>query len=298
MGSTGVETAEFVKITRADTMDYGASQFRQPIHEDEGNMAGLCTTLHRHVEVISQYQSYSKFSTKDELHHEKVDCCGVAEKGYQRSCYGSGNINEESGEAFSYLFDLEPSMVRSKCCPTVLPVTHFPSPLISCVESVPQDAHVSHINVADSKQGRSNLCNEPSGSRVLHDVHISGRLMEDFLELARDNTKKDLETCGILGAFLTHPSQSCFMSSVDLHTHYSYQVMVPEAFAVVMAPTDTSKSFGIFRLSDPGGMNILKDCEEKGFHQHEGSADGSPIYDHCSNVYVNPNLRFEIFDLR
>lgn len=24
--------------------------------------------------------------------------------------------------------------------------------------------------------------------------------------------------------FQTHPSQSCFMSSVDLHTHYSYQV--------------------------------------------------------------------------
>ena len=24
--------------------------------------------------------------------------------------------------------------------------------------------------------------------------------------------------------FQTHPSQTCFMSSVDLHTHYSYQV--------------------------------------------------------------------------
>lgn len=27
--------------------------------------------------------------------------------------------------------------------------------------------------------------------------------------------------------FQTHPKQSCFMSSVDLHTHYSYQVSVP-----------------------------------------------------------------------
>lgn len=26
--------------------------------------------------------------------------------------------------------------------------------------------------------------------------------MEDFLELAKDNTDNDLETCGILGAFL------------------------------------------------------------------------------------------------
>ncbi|GKB65780.1 AMSH-like ubiquitin thioesterase 2 isoform X1 [Tanacetum coccineum] len=115
----------------------------------------------------------------------------------------------------------------------------------------------------------------------------STQLLDGFLDLAKDNTSKDLETCGVLGAFLkegtyyvttliipkqdstsnscqavneeeifaiqnegslfpvgwihTHPSQSCFMSSVDLHTQYSYQVMVPEAVAIVMAPTDTSK---------------------------------------------------------
>ncbi|KAK9136723.1 hypothetical protein Sjap_007317 [Stephania japonica] len=44
-----------------------------------------------------------------------------------------------------------------------------------------------------------------------------------------------------LGWIHTHPSQTCFMSSVDLHTHYSYQVMLPEAIAIVMAPTDTSR---------------------------------------------------------
>ncbi|KAH7832858.1 hypothetical protein Vadar_000732 [Vaccinium darrowii] len=182
-------------------------------------------------------------------------------------------------------------------------------------------------------------------SRVLKDVHISAQLMEDFLALAEDNTNKDLETCGVLGAFLelilvsiqrggifyvttliipkqesssnscqalneeeifflqneqslfpvgwihTHPSQSCFMSSIDLHTQFSYQVMVPEAVAIVMAPTDTTRSYGIFRLSDPDGMNILKECQETGYHPHREPADGSPIYEHCSNVYVNPNLR-------
>ena len=30
----------------------------------------------------------------------------------------------------------------------------------------------------------------------------SMRLMEDFLDLAKENTEKDLETCGILGAYL------------------------------------------------------------------------------------------------
>ncbi|KAL5826734.1 hypothetical protein ACOSQ3_018571 [Xanthoceras sorbifolium] len=220
-------------------------------------------------------------------------------------------------------------------------VTQYPSPVDSYMVSVPQNAHVTHITVAESDK---QLYNEPSTSKVLQDVHISAGLMEDFLDLAKDNTDKDLETCGVLGAFLenstfyvttliipkqdstsstcqaineedvfaiqnerslfpvgwihTHPSQSCFLSSVDLHTHYSYQVMVPEAFAIVVAPTDSSRSHGIFRLTDPGGMSVLKECQERGFHTHSETADGSPIYEHCSNVYKNSNLRFEIFDLR
>ncbi|KAK2636486.1 hypothetical protein Ddye_031278 [Dipteronia dyeriana] len=220
-------------------------------------------------------------------------------------------------------------------------VTQYPSPSNSYIVSAPQNAHVTRITVAESdKQAYS----EPSTSTVLQDVHISARLIEDFLDLAKENTDKDLETCGVLGAFLenntfyvttliipkqdstsgscqaineedvftiqnerslfpvgwihTHPSQSCFMSSVDLHTHFSYQVMVPEAFAIVVAPTDSSRSHGIFRLTDPGGMSVLKECQETGFHPHKETADGSPIYEHCSNVYKNSNLRFEIFDLR
>ncbi|KAJ8759005.1 hypothetical protein K2173_003243 [Erythroxylum novogranatense] len=216
-----------------------------------------------------------------------------------------------------------------------------PSPILSCVEKAPKHAHVSLVPLANPEETSRD---SQITSTVLQDVHISARLMEDFLELVRENTEKDLETCGVLGAFLergtyyvttliipkqestanscnamkeeeffaiqnerslfpvgwihTHPSQRCFMSSIDLHTHYSYQVMLPEAFAIVMAPTDTSRKYGIFRLSDPGGMDILKGCPESGFHPHEETADGSPIYEHCFNVYTNSNLRFEIFDLR
>ncbi|MQM12425.1 hypothetical protein Taro_045343 [Colocasia esculenta] len=96
----------------------------------------------------------------------------------------------------------------------------------------------------------------------------------------------------------THPSQSCFMSSIDLHTQYSYQVMLPEAVAIVMAPKDASKSYGVFRITDPGGTTILKQCQESGFHLHQEPSDGTPIYEDCSNVYINPNLRFEVIDLR
>ncbi|XP_021645467.1 AMSH-like ubiquitin thioesterase 2 isoform X2 [Hevea brasiliensis] len=191
-----------------------------------------------------------------------------------------------------------------------------PSPVLSCVEKPPKHAHVSLIPVANSD---TNSCCQPAASNTLQDIHVSARLMDNFLELARENTEKDLETCGVLGAFLekgtyyvttliipkqkstsnsTHPSQSCFMSSIDLHTQYSYQIMIPEAIAIVMAPTDSSRSYGIFRLSDPDGMDVLKECQETGFHTHSEPANGSPIYEHCSNVYTNSNLRFEIFDLR
>lgn len=47
-----------------------------------------------------------------------------------------------------------------------------PSPVLSCVESLPQGAHVSHIPVADSEHGQSKSYTEASTSQVLRDVHI------------------------------------------------------------------------------------------------------------------------------
>ncbi len=42
-----------------------------------------------------------------------------------------------------------------------------------------------------------------------------------------------------LGWIHTHPRHACFLSSVDLHTSVSYQALLPEALAVVLAPTDS-----------------------------------------------------------
>ncbi|XP_043836220.1 AMSH-like protease isoform X2 [Dromiciops gliroides] len=39
-----------------------------------------------------------------------------------------------------------------------------------------------------------------------------------------------------LGWIHTHPTQTAFLSSVDLHTHCSYQLMLPEAVAIVCSP--------------------------------------------------------------
>lgn len=222
---------------------------------------------------------------------------------------------------------------------------YFPSAAITVTESVPVVGHISRVSVPESSSEHLESTSEGlAASTTLKDVHISAKLMEEFMELAKSNTEKDLETCGILGASLknetfyvttliipkqettsnscqaqneeeihaileqqslfplgwihTHPSQTCFLSSIDLHTQYSYQLMLQEAVAIVMAPTDPTRRCGIFRLTDPGGISVLRECEDRGFHPHPEPADNTPIYESCSHVCVNPNLRFEIIDLR
>lgn len=41
--------------------------------------------------------------------------------------------------------------------------------------------------------------------------------MEDFLELAKDNTDKDLETCGVLGAFLVRDTLPLMQIWTEVH---------------------------------------------------------------------------------
>lgn len=113
-------------------------------------------------------------------------------------------------------------------------------------------------------------------------VFLPSSLRQAFLEMAADNTRRNLEMCGILcgtlvnnalfvscllipeqkctsdtcetenesamleycitndllivGWIHTHPTQTCFMSSRDLHTQAGYQVMMPESIAIVCSP--------------------------------------------------------------
>ncbi|KAI0502534.1 hypothetical protein KFK09_017487 [Dendrobium nobile] len=198
--------------------------------------------------------------------------------------------------------------------------------------------------LSNSLEQTSLSTNELVRSESPLEVHISTSLMESFLRVAKSNTDKHIETCGVIAGLLknrkffvtaliipkqegstdscqatneeeifeyqdkhslfplgwihTHPTQSCFMSAIDVHTHYSYQVMLPEAIAIVMAPSDTSRKHGIFRLTTPGGMSIIRNCDQRGFHPHSSPPDGGPIYDHCSDVYMNPSLQIDVVDLR
>lgn len=101
----------------------------------------------------------------------------------------------------------------------------------------------------------------------------------------------------ILGWIHTHPSQSCFLSSIDLHTQNSYQIMLPEAVAIVCAPK-YDPSWGIFRLTDPDGIEIIKRCPiTSTFHPH----DESNLYRLAYNpghVIINSGLDFTLKDLR
>ncbi|KAH7883118.1 hypothetical protein F5I97DRAFT_179639 [Phlebopus sp. FC_14] len=98
-----------------------------------------------------------------------------------------------------------------------------------------------------------------------------------------------------LGWIHTHPSQSCFMSSVDLHTHSGFQRMLPESFAVVCAPKSTP-NFGIFRLTDPPGLQTILNCRAKeAFHPHPDL----PIYTDADKGHVQmKEMSLEIVDLR
>eukprot|EP00163_Fabomonas_tropica_P008759 TRINITY_DN18503_c0_g1_i1.p1 TRINITY_DN18503_c0_g1~~TRINITY_DN18503_c0_g1_i1.p1 ORF type:complete len:618 (-),score=124.67 TRINITY_DN18503_c0_g1_i1:16-1869(-) len=110
-------------------------------------------------------------------------------------------------------------------------------------------------------------------------------------ELTEFQISSDLLT---LGWIHTHPTQSCFMSSVDLHTHFSYQSMLPEAIAIVMAPA-AMPNFGIFSVTDPEGVSILGNCKRTGFHAHPPQ----PVYSHCTHVELDwTQSPYTIHDLR
>ncbi|KAG0229877.1 hypothetical protein B0O80DRAFT_448222 [Mortierella sp. GBAus27b] len=113
-------------------------------------------------------------------------------------------------------------------------------------------------------------------------------------ELFEFQSQRDLMT---LGWIHTHPTQTCFMSSVDLHTHCSYQLMLPEAIAIVCAPKH-ERDYGVFRLTDPPGLQVITNCREKAlFHQHPGEDN---IYtDACDQGHVQlVDMELDIVDLR
>ncbi|XP_074598607.1 STAM-binding protein-like A [Brevipalpus obovatus] len=111
---------------------------------------------------------------------------------------------------------------------------------------------------------------------------------EERLFLYQD--KYDLIT---LGWIHTHPSQTAFLSSIDLHTHCSYQIMLPEAIAIVCAPK--FESTGVFSLTRDFGLDLIANCQQTGFHPHPTSP---PIFESSKHILFDDSVSVNIVDLR
>ena len=96
-----------------------------------------------------------------------------------------------------------------------------------------------------------------------------------------------------LGWIHTHPSQQCFLSSIDLHTQCGYQSMLPEACAIVLSP-QYSPNCGIFRLTTPDGLKRIQGCPRSGFHPH----DPPTTFRNCEHVSVVPGVGYVVVDMR
>uniref|UniRef100_A0A2K5PUD3 AMSH-like protease n=1 Tax=Cebus imitator TaxID=2715852 RepID=A0A2K5PUD3_CEBIM len=112
--------------------------------------------------------------------------------------------------------------------------------------------------------------------------------MENVEELFNVQDQHDLLT---LGWIHTHPTQTAFLSSVDLHTHCSYQLMLPEAIAIVCSPKH--KDTGIFRLTNAGMLEVSA-CKKKGFHPHTKEPR---LFSICKHVLVK-DVKITVLDLR
>ncbi|KAI1935189.1 hypothetical protein LOZ12_002331 [Ophidiomyces ophidiicola] len=211
----------------------------------------------------------------------------------------------------------------------------------------PESTHQKNAPSPSSDLQPSTFTFKPSSylenGTPLRTIFISPDLRTQFLKVARSNTLKNLETCGILcgslisnaffiskllipeqestpdtcemineaavfeycdredlmvlGWIHTHPTQTCFMSSRDLHTQSGYQVMLAESIAIVCAPSKMP-DWGVFRLTDPPGLKTVLACTQKGlFHPH-GEMD---IYTDAlrpGHVFEAKGLEFETVDLR
>lgn len=93
--------------------------------------------------------------------------------------------------------------------------------------------------------------------------------------------------------FQTHPSQTAFLSSVDLHTHCSYQLMLPEALAIVCAPK--YQTHGFFCLTPSYGLDYIAQCRLEGFHPHP--ADPA-LFMEAGHYCLDESSHIEVVDLR
>ncbi|XP_029659289.1 STAM-binding protein [Formica exsecta] len=96
-----------------------------------------------------------------------------------------------------------------------------------------------------------------------------------------------------LGWIHTHPTQTAFLSSVDLHTHCAYQLMMAEAIAIVCAPKYDETGF--FMLTPDYGLDFIANCRQTGFHPHPTEP---PLYMKAGHCKLDVTAFIEVVNLQ
>ncbi|KAF7265439.1 hypothetical protein GWI33_021098 [Rhynchophorus ferrugineus] len=96
-----------------------------------------------------------------------------------------------------------------------------------------------------------------------------------------------------IGWIHTHPTQTAFLSSVDLHTHCPYQLLMPEAIAIVCSPKYNETGF--FILTPNHGLQFIANCRKSGFHPHPSEP---PLFKNADHIKIENNATLEVLDLR
>lgn len=104
---------------------------------------------------------------------------------------------------------------------------------------------------------------------------------------------QDQQNLITLGWIHTHPSQTAFLSSVDLHTHCSYQIMLPEAIAIVCSPK--YETTGFFCLTPSYGLDFISSCRLNGFHPHPNDP---PLFMEAEHIDLSGVNKIKVVDLR
>ncbi|MCJ1263378.1 hypothetical protein MMC22_003248 [Lobaria immixta] len=171
---------------------------------------------------------------------------------------------------------------------------------------LPPDLRLQFLQIAQpNTQANLETCGILCGTLISNALFISKLVIpdqestSDTCETVNEDKLFDFvdgEDLMVLGWIHTHPTQTCFMSSRDLHTHSGYQAMMPESIAIVCAPS--KGDWGVFRLTDPPGMKSVLSCTQEGlFHPH---AERNIYTDALrpGHVFEAKGLEFEIVDLR
>ncbi|XP_071704162.1 AMSH-like ubiquitin thioesterase 3 [Rutidosis leptorrhynchoides] len=106
----------------------------------------------------------------------------------------------------------------------------------------PEHSHISPSRVADPRPGPVSFQDDAPTSINYHHLHIPVKIMQDFLRLANTNTKRNLETCGVLAGSLKNrnfqittliiPKQESNSDSVRIynHTALNYLILISIVF--------------------------------------------------------------------